>query len=552
MRKKLAVSIALAIGSLFQIGALADTAQSTPTSTPIKHIVVIFQENVSFDHYFGTYPHAANLTGEPPFYTLSNTPTVNGLSGTLLTNNPTALNTANAEGAANPFRLSPAQASTADQDHDYTPEQQALHFGMVDLYPAFTGAGGTASGAPAPANSPAIFTTSGLVMGYYDGNTVTALWNYAQYFAMSDNSYNTGFGPSTPGALNLISGQTNGVIANLNGTGDETDDGHGGLTVIADPDPIGDVCSPPTANQVTMGGKNIGDALNAAGVTWGFFSGGFDLGVTNSNGTTGCNRSTTSVVTNVKKKDYIPHHQPFQYYASTANPTHARPTSQNTIGHAGDAANHQYDINDFFVAAGASNLPAVSYLKAPGYQDGHAGYSDPIDEQQFVVHVLNYLQSLPEWRDTLVVIAYDDSDGWYDHQMPPIVNQSSGLDDALTGVNACGNGLTALPGVLSGVTHAQGRCGYGPRLPLLVISPWSKSNYVDHTVTDQTSILRFVEDNWLAGQRLGQGSFDSIANPIDNMLDFSKTTPNPKLFLDINGQPPRILQNIGKPVAVAQ
>ncbi len=552
MRKKLAVSIALAIGSLFQIGALADTAQSTPTSTPIKHIVVIFQENVSFDHYFGTYPHAANLAGEPPFHALGNTPTVNGLSGTLLTNNPTALNTANADGATNPFRLSPAQASTADQDHDYTPEQQALHFGMVDLYPAFTGAGGTASGAPAPANSPAIFTTSGLVMGYYDGNTVTALWNYAQYFAMSDNSYNTGFGPSTPGALNLISGQTNGVIANLNGTGDETDDGHGGLTVIADPDPIGDVCSPPTANQVTMGGKNIGDALNAAGVTWGFFSGGFDLGVTNSNGTTGCSRSTTSSVTNVKKKDYIPHHQPFQYYASTANPTHARPTSQNTIGHAGDAANHQYDINDFFVAAGASNLPAVSYLKAPGYQDGHAGYSDPIDEQQFVVHVLNYLQSLPEWRDTLVVIAYDDSDGWYDHQMPPIVNQSSGLDDALTGANACGNGLTALPGVQTGVTHAQGRCGYGPRLPLLVVSPWSKSNYVDHTVTDQTSILRFVEDNWLGGQRLGQGSFDSIANPIDNMLDFSKTTPNPKLLLDITGQPPRILQNIGKPVAVAQ
>ncbi len=145
----------------------------------------------------------------------------------MLANSPTAINPQNADGATNPFRLSRAQASTADQDHDYTPEQQAMHLGLMDLFPLYTGAGGTGSGAPPPAGSPNIFTTSGLVMGYYDGNTVTALWNYAQHFAMSDNSYNTTFGPSTPGALNLISGQTNGVIATLNGTGDETDGGNG-------------------------------------------------------------------------------------------------------------------------------------------------------------------------------------------------------------------------------------------------------------------------------------------------------------------------------------
>jgi phospholipase C len=118
------------------------------------------------------------------------------------------------------------------------------------------------------------------------------------------------------------------------------------------------------------------------------------------------------------------------------------------------------------------------------------------------------------------VIAYDDSDGWYDHQMGPIVNQSSGVDDALTGPGACGNGNTALPGVAMGNLHAQGRCGYGPRLPLLVISPWSKRNFVDHTVTDQSSIIRFVEDNWLNGKRIGQGSFDALANSISGMFDF--------------------------------
>ena len=66
-------------------------------------------------------------------------------------------------------------------------------------------------------------------MGYYDGNTVTAFWNYAQFFAMNDNSYDTNFGPSTPGALNLISGQTNGAINNIGGTGSVVDDGFGGL-----------------------------------------------------------------------------------------------------------------------------------------------------------------------------------------------------------------------------------------------------------------------------------------------------------------------------------
>ncbi len=534
MRNALATAVLIALTGFFQTDAHAVSAEFYPTGTPIKHLVVIFQENVSFDHYFATYPNAANLPGEPPFLALPGTPSVNGLNGALLTNNPTASNTGNSDGATNPFRLSPAQASTADQDHDYTPEQQALHSGLVDAYPQFTGAGGTALGGPVPTNSPAIFSTPGLVMGYYDGNTVTALWHYAQHFAMSDNSYNTTFGPSSPGALNLISGQTNGVVATLNGTGDETDDGNGGLTLISDADPIGDVCSSPSGNQATMASKNIGDLLNAAGVSWGFFSGGFNLDTINADGSTGCNRTTTSTVTGVKKKDYIPHHQPFQYYTSTANPNHTRPSSASSIGHAGDAANHQYDVNDIYLAAGAGNLPAVSYVKAPGFQDGHAGYSDPLDEQVFVTHLVNYLQSLPSWPSTAIIIAYDDSDGWYDHQMPPIVNQSSAPDDALTGTGACGDGSGALPGPAA--THAQGRCGYGPRLPLLLISPWSKTNYVDHAVTDQTSILRFVEDNWLQGARIGTGSFDAIAGSLNGLFDFTGPL-NGRLILDQNGEP---------------
>jgi phospholipase C len=205
--------------------------------TPIQHLVVIFQENVSFDHYFGTYPLALNPEGEPAFFAYRNTPTVNGLGPALLNNNANAANTANGTGAGAPFRLDRSQAATADQDHDYLAEQMAYHSGLVDLFPKSTGT----AGPPPPGSAQA--ATTGLVMGYYDGNTVTAFWNYAQHYAMSDNSYGTTYGPSTTGALNLISGQTNGVINNLNGTGALTEDGANGLTDISDADPAGDVCS---------------------------------------------------------------------------------------------------------------------------------------------------------------------------------------------------------------------------------------------------------------------------------------------------------------------
>jgi phospholipase C len=517
MQKFIASSLValLVVGTLPTPAFAAGRSDGVETATPIKHVVIIFQENVSFDHYFATYPSATNPNGEPRFFALPGTPTVNGLTNALLTSNPNATNPVNAAGKTNPFRLDRTQASTADQDHDYTPEQQAFDHGLMDAFPFSVGTAG-----PPPTGSP-IFATTGLTMGYYDGNTVTAYWNYAQRYAMSDNSYDTNFGPSTDGAVNLISGQLNGVTDDVDPGGATIGDGNGGLTLISDADPVGDVCSTTSGERVQFGGTNIGDLLNAKGITWGFFEGGFNLSTVNANASTGCKRSTTSTVTNTNKADYIPHHQPFQYYKSTANPTHARPSSTASIGYT-DAANHQYDINDFFTAVGAGNFPAVSYLKAPGFEDAHAGYSDPLDDQTFVVNTINFLEKQPDWNSTAVIIAFDDSDGWYDHQIGPIVNQSTTAADMLSGTGACGDGATALPGVNSSTDHAQGRCGYGPRLPLLVISPWARHNFVVHTVTDQSSVLRFVEDNWLGGERIGEGSFDALAGPINNMFDFNR------------------------------
>jgi phospholipase C len=528
MQRYIATSLASILFATQIGGPVAANAQNGgSTATPIKHVVVIFGENISFDHYFGTYPNALNPGQEPRFVAKPGTPSVNGYNDALLFTNPNFLNkTGNQSGATNPFRLDRTEAATSDQDHDYTPEQQAFHGGLMDSFPQYTGTPG-----PPPTGQ----TTNGLVMGYFDGNTVTALWNYAQRYAMSDNSYNTTFGPSSPGAINLISGQTNGVDEQVNATGDVIEDGNGGFTLINDADPLGDVCSTTTGAQVHLSGQNIGDLLNSRGITWGWFEQGFDLRQVMGNGSTGCNRSHTSAITKSLKADYIPHHEPFQYYTSTANLKHLPPTSEAMVGVDGDQANHQYDTTDFYASIQWGVLPAVSFVKAPGYQDAHAGYSDPLDEQKFVVDVINALQQSKYWASTAVFLAYDDSDGWYDHQMSPILNQSTTAADALTGTGQCGNGVdTALAG--PNVLHAQGRCGYGPRLPFLLVSPYSKVNYVDHTITDQTSIIRFIEDNWLGGQRIGNGSFDAIAGTVNNMFDFSHPRPDAYILDDSTGQ----------------
>jgi phospholipase C len=380
------------------------------------------------------------------------------------------------------------------------------------------------------------------IMGYFDGNTVTALWNYAQRFAMNDNSFGTTFGPSTPGALNLAAGNTFGAIS-----GPNTDPHNkpaaandiAGGSAINDGQPSEDLCTTRDSFFYPNTSKNIGDLLNAGGETWGWFQGGFDLGITNSNGTTGCARTTTSAITGVTKGDYIPHHEPFQYFVNTRNPNHTRPTNVNTIGFT-DGANHQYDIHDFFDAVNAGNMPQVAFLKAPGFQDGHAQYSDPLDEQKFLVDTINFLMQRPEWRSTAIFVAYDDSDGWYDHQMSPIVHQSQTSADTLTGASLCGSNAPA--------DGQQGRCGYGPRMPFLVISPWAKQNFVDHSLTDQSSIIAFIEENFGTGQ-VGGGSSDAYAGSVMNMFDFSRHGDDPGpdralLLDDATGQP---LHDHGRP-----
>jgi len=497
--RKISAIVTLTVTMLATTGTRAFAA-SSGTVTPIQHLVVIFQENVSFDHYFATYPKAANTSGEPAFVARHNTPGVNGLTKALLNHNTNS---------HNPFRLDRSQNYTCDQNHDYTPEQQAVDNGLMDKFVQFLGVGSDGT-------CPDYGLGTALVMGYYDGNSVTALWNYAQHYSLNDNSYGTMFGPSTPGALNLVSGRT--APYDAAHTIGDISGGVAGTSVIGDPDPFYDDCGSPA--QLALTGRNIGDILNGKGITWGWFQGGFKPTTPATGGSPAVCGATSVNLGGAVVHDYSAHQEPFQYFASTANPHHLPPTSVSMIGKT-DQANHQYDLADFWNAALAGNLPAVSFLKARKAQDGHAGYSSPLDEQNFIVDTLNTLQTLPEWISTAVIVAYDDSDGWYDHQMGPIVKQSMSDKDALNGPGLCGS--TNTDGI-------AGRCGYGPRLPLLVISPYARENHVDSSLTDQTSILKFVEDNWNLGT-VSSNSFDNIAGSLKNMFDFSRRRTD-KLFLD--------------------
>jgi phospholipase C len=578
---------ALAVSTAVSNGMMVPSASAaTPaTQTPIKHVVVIFQENASFDHYFATYPNAQFATNEAEtswvqgsvqgtpgsasatvqgtpitasnFKPVNDTPTVNGLTGALLTNNPNK--TANGN-TANPTRLVPAGSYTCSQNHSYGPEQAMVDSGLMDKFPQQNMNRGNGC---APDGSTA--------MDYYDGNTVTGLWNIAQRFSMSDNSFGSTFGPSTPGAINLVSGQTHGGVLHFGTTNGNVfiNPADSSITDIGDLDAFNDDCGADrgsTVNSITleMTSKNIGDLLNAQNLTWGWFQGGFaptQPATFNTDGSlhtpavcgavhpghqvmvNGTNyvvpnppiNFTADVHTNVT--DYSSHHQPFMYYASTRNPHHLRPLPGSVIGSTlaadgvtVDPANHQYDTSDFFAAVTAGALPAVTFLKAPSYQDGHPGNSDPLTEQAWIAQVLNALQASSVWSTTAVFIAWDDSDGWYDHQMGPIVSPSNVSVDSLAGASNCGTPATGA---------FEARCGRGPRLPLLLASPWSKVNYVDHNGTDQSSIMAFVEYNWNLGTidgatppANGQGSFDRVAGSVLGMFDFT-SLPNLKhLILD--------------------
>ena len=393
-------------------------------------------------------------------------------------------------------------------DHAYSAEQKAYHDGLVNRVVQATTeyAEGQRNCDPK------------LIMGHYDGNTVAALWTYAQHFALNDNSFGTMFGPSTPGALNLFAAQTAG--ADQHDLPNETIGGN----VISDAEPQFDDCA--KKPKITISNvRTIGDLLSERGLSWGWFQGGYRPTKTASEngGKARCEASHKNAA-GADVRDYSPHHNPVAYYVQFKNSQHLPPTSVDMIGRS-DQAMHQYDLDDFWRAVDNASMPAVSFVKAAAY----AGWSRRLfrilwTSRRGSVNTINtIMQSLASVdaapRSSLLMtiptVGTITSCG-------PILTQSEHAETMLSRAPAhCGTGTGS----------EQGRCGYGPRLPLLAISPYSKVNYVDHTVTDQSSILRFIEDNW-GLPRLGDGAMDQWAGSLVAMFDFGTPARTDLLILD--------------------
>ncbi|MFM2476325.1 alkaline phosphatase family protein [Celerinatantimonas sp. MCCC 1A17872] len=457
-------------------------SQARTTTTPIQHLVVIVEEGSSFDRYFATYPNALNKKGETAFQADKKTPPVNGLSKALRSHNPNKIA---------PYRLSSAIVPCA-QNSQYDAKIAAYHGGLADKFVQYT-ANQTSKACRAQ------------VMGYYDGNTVTALWNYAQHYAMSDNFFTLNYGGATTGAINLI--------ATRNGPAwpDDTK-GLVAKKITDDFDPRFDDCSyehienaqnallAPTIRdgRVYLSGQNIGNLLNKHHVSWGWFQGGF-APTSVKNEVARCDGQSKNAFGKTSF-DYLPHLNPFQYFESTSNPHHLSPYHLASVGSA-DKANHQYSLKTFYQMVKKGQLPAVSFVKAKSVDNGSADYSSPLDEQQSLVKVINQVQQLPQWKHTAIVITYTDSGGFYDH-VSPLQNADS---------------------------NQKGQRGFGPRVPFLLISPYARVNFVDHHLLDQRSIIRFIENNWRLGT-LGQADV-SDAGSLLSLFDFTNRHAKP-LTLD--------------------
>jgi phospholipase C len=667
-RLRLAASAGVAAAAVVG-GSLAFTAPQTQAAAlpsisdnKIQHVVVLFDENISFDHYFGTYPYAANTDG-PKFtakpgtaglpgssQTITNFTGANvgllGLKGAKVTGAAQVPGANGADGTnANsvaPFRLGFNQAWTCSQGHAYAAEQKAVQgssttsTGAMDKFVENTSSAATCANtaATAPAGN-SEFGRNGLSMSYNDGNTVTGLWNYAQNYAMSDNSWANNFGPSTVGAVNVAGGSTAGAVLyypvgtvidtatgypdNPSYANEAADKAAGKLVTVTadnwksfpvkandpsaavpavgpgtdptaaigkqpnavgtvdglkwadsthttivgsitgDPTPAGDIC-PDASIAVQMQGQSVGDLLTKNKVTWGSFMGGFhDPSVPAV--TSGADATDISSVCNFGKTrttnadgqplmvvntaaDYVSHHAPFQYYASTANPTHVAPANGAEIGNDGQAK-HEYDLSWFYKSLNGqygAQLPAVSYLRPIKAEDGHGGNSDPVDEQHFLVRTVNAIEKSPYWKNTAIVIAYDDSDGFYDQVAPTILNGSTGNATSVE------QPICTTPANKSATMSAGGwddRCGPSQRLPLLVISPYAKSNFIDHTESAQSSVVSFIEDNFLGGARVddqqtgnaASASFDANSNFSDlkEMFDFNAAPHLAPVLLNSDG-----------------
>ena len=428
LRRAVATFAALAL----VLGAGSQAFAQPSGLQKINHLVIIYQENWSFDSLYGKFPGANGLDQAGP-----TTPQVDK-NGTPYDTLPQPLNTDfnpaipdprfPADLPVAPFDLKefvgPNQL-TGDLLHRFYQEQYQIDGGKMDKFVAWSDA-------------------AGLVMSYYDATNMPE-GKLAQQYTLLDNFFHPAFGGSFLNHQFLICAcaptwpeAPASIVAQVDANGMMTKDGQvtpDGYVVntsfsVNSPHPANITDTSMLVPEQTA--PTIGDRLSDKGISWVWYSGGW-----------------TNAVGGHPNALFQFHHQPFAFYANYADGTPGR-------------AQHLKDEDDFYTDVAAGSLPAVTFIKPIGNDNEHPGYATLVNGQQHVADLVSTLQNSPYWNDTAIIITYDEHGGRWDHVPPPVVD----------------------------------RWGPGERVPTIMISPFARKGFVDHTQYDTTAILKLIEERW--------------------------------------------------------
>jgi acid phosphatase len=468
--------ISLAIASL----AIFHPAQAQDGLSKIKTIVVIYAENRSFDHLYGLFPGAngiANATAEEKTQIdHDGTPlpylTIFGNGGRPNDRFPTMPN--------EPFRIDAAPINISLNQigpspiHAFYHNQEQINGGRNNMFAAMSNVGGW-------------------TMGHFDGSPLL-LWKWAQDYTLADNFFMGAFGgsflnhqrlicacaprfPDAPDAMRVQldpdgklrkkpgspSAKEGAVEVYVDAQGGQvTSDGYAVNTTQPPYQPSGiapeaggnpDLTDPKGtqtrgAPLPPQNSKTIADTLSAKGVSWTWYAGGWNLAL--ADGRQPPQEKRKIIYTQEGDSPYfVPHHQPFNYFARFAPGT-------------ADRAKFLRDGHDFVRDIEGGTLPQVSFYKPVGRLTEHPSFTDVVSGDLHIADLLERLRKSPQWQDMVVIVTYDENGGFWDHVPPPT---GPGWGD---------------------------RFGPGSRIPTLVISPFAKRGYVDHTAYDTTSILKLI------------------------------------------------------------
>ncbi|HEY7066736.1 MAG TPA: alkaline phosphatase family protein [Chloroflexota bacterium] len=418
----------------------------------VEHIVVIYQENHSFDNLYGRFPGAdglANATVAVPQTTLDDAPYAALPQPRDTTVQPVGPDPRFPADLPNqPFdvaRFVPADQKTGDLIHAYYREQYQINGGRMDRFAYWSDA-------------------KGLTMGYYDTDSLP-LARWAREYTLADRFFHAAFGGSFLNHFWMVSAST---PVWPDAPADAIS-----LPFPDQPEFLQDKNVRPDGYAVNTtqpfyapyrGGMpddhrlppqrmlHIGDRLDAAGVSWAWYAGGWN-----------------DAVAGAPDPLFQYHHHPFTYMANVGGDPAAR-------------ARHLKDETDFVAALQNGTLPQVSWVKPIGEDNEHPGYADVITGERHVDAVLQQIQASPYWPHTVVILTYDEHGGYWDHVPPPVVDE----------------------------------WGPGLRVPTLIISPYARRGFVDHTVYDTTSILAFIEARWgLAPLATRDATVAKLLNSLD-------------------------------------